>query len=132
VLTVWERFSDVLARTGAGLAYAPSTAADPAEIDRVSEAAARDAAEEGAARASAAGLPADPRARPRDGTVAESILEEAAAEDAEAIVMGSRGLTGVRSILLGSVSHAVLNHADRPVVVVPSPTVADRRATQRP
>lgn len=131
VLTVWERFSDVLARTGAGLAYTPSAATDPEEIDRLSEAAARQAAAEGAERANAAGLKAEPRTRPRDGTIADAILDEAAAENVEAIVMGSRGLTGVRSILLGSVSHVVVNHADRPVVVVPSPPVAERRAAHR-
>jgi nucleotide-binding universal stress UspA family protein len=41
--------------------------------------------------------------------------------------MGTRGLTGVKSLLLGSVSHAVLQHADRAVVVVPSPEVARER-----
>jgi hypothetical protein len=51
--------------------------------------------------------------------------------DAEAIVLGRRGLTGVKSLLLGSVSHAVLQHADRPVVVVPSPAVTEARAQRR-
>jgi len=38
--------------------------------------------------------------------------------DVELIMVGSRGLGGVCSALLGSVSHAVLNQADRPVLVV--------------
>ena len=46
---------------------------------------------------------------------------------ASAIVMGSRGLTGLKSLLLGSVSHAVLQRADRTAIVVPSPAVADSR-----
>jgi len=41
--------------------------------------------------------------------------------------MGSRGLTGVKSLLLGSVSHEVIQHADRTVVIVPSPEVASSR-----
>ena len=47
--------------------------------------------------------------------------------EATAIVMGSRGLTGIKSLLLGSVSHAVLQRADRTVIVVPSPAVASSR-----
>jgi nucleotide-binding universal stress UspA family protein len=42
--------------------------------------------------------------------------------------MGSRGLTGVKSLLLGSVSHEVVQHAGRTVVVVPSSEVAKSRA----
>jgi nucleotide-binding universal stress UspA family protein len=48
----------------------------------------------------------------------KTILDIAGSRDAAMIVMGSRGLTGVRSMLLGSVSGAVVNHADRPTLVV--------------
>ena len=62
--------------------------------------------------------------------VADAILDEADVIDAGAIVLGSRGLTGIGSLLLGSVSHAILQHADRTVIVVPSPAVAQRRHTR--
>ena len=40
---------------------------------------------------------------------------------ATAIVMGSRGLTGVRELAAGSLSHQVAEHAARPVLIVPQP-----------
>lgn len=57
----------------------------------------------------------------------------AAADDlkADAILMGTRGLTRFKSVLLGSVSNAVLQHADRAVIVVPSPKIAAERAAGR-
>lgn len=48
---------------------------------------------------------------------APSLLNACA--EGDLIVVGSRGLGGFRSLLLGSVSHQVLTHAPVPVVVVP-------------
>ncbi|MEA2368380.1 MAG: hypothetical protein QOH38_1098, partial [Thermoleophilaceae bacterium] len=84
-------------------------------------------ATEGAERATAAGLVAEPRTALREDGIASAILAVADELDADAIVLGTRGLTGLRSMLLGSVSHAVLQHADRSVIVVPSPAVAEER-----
>lgn len=52
-----------------------------------------------------------------EGPPARSLCE--AAEDAELLVIGSRGLGGFKGLLLGSVSHQVVTHARCPVVVVP-------------
>ena len=128
VLSVWESFVDVMTRTGAGLGLVSGNI-DFEAFDKASEESARERAEEGAQRARHAGLNAQPRTQIRDATIAATILVEADRVGASAIVLGTRGLTGVKSLLLGSVSHAVLQHADRPVIVVPSPEVARERAT---
>ncbi|MGZ4234125.1 MAG: universal stress protein [Solirubrobacteraceae bacterium] len=130
VLTVWEPFVDVMARTGAGLGLAPGIV-DVEEIDRSYEQSARERAAEGVERARHAGLNPQPRTRARHTTIAAAILSEADEVEARAIVMGTRGLTGIKSMLLGSVSHAVLQHADRPVIVIPSPAVAEQRAAHQ-
>jgi nucleotide-binding universal stress UspA family protein len=54
-----------------------------------------------------------------EGPPAERVAELARERDAAEIVVGSRGL-GRFSAALGSVSHALLQQADRPVVVVPA------------
>lgn len=129
ILTVWEPFIELLARTGAGIGTGLE-GVDVEAIDAASAAAAKSRAEEGADRATRAGLTAQPCARARDATVSDAILAEAKQVDAKAIVVGTRGLTGLKSLMLGSVSHAVLRHADRPVVVVPSPETAHSTARQ--
>lgn len=125
VLTVWERFLDVLTRAGAGM---PIGTVDYDRLDREYAAQAHHRAEEGAQRAKRVGLKAQARTSVRENSIAETILLEAEEVGASAIVLGTRGLTGLKSLLLGSVSHAVLQHADRPVIVVPSPEVATERA----
>jgi nucleotide-binding universal stress UspA family protein len=127
VLTVWEPFQHALSRTG-GMGMGMGTSyPDGGEIDAATEAAASAMATEGADRATAAGLVAEPRIAVRENDVAGAILAVADELDANAIVLGTRGLTGLRSMLLGSVSDAVLQHADRTVIVVPSPSVVEER-----
>lgn len=128
VLTVWEPFIEVINHASFG--FLPSIP-DPDEIDEASRKAANQAAAEGTALASRLGMRAVPKTTPQALTTAGTILSEAEALGASAIVMGSRGRTGVKSLLLGSVSHVVIQHADRTVAVVPSPDVAASRARAR-
>jgi len=57
-----------------------------------------------------------------EGPPARAIVAAADARDADEIVIGSRGFGRVRGVL-GSVSHAVLHEAERPVVVIPADAV---------
>ncbi|HEY8625409.1 MAG TPA: universal stress protein [Solirubrobacteraceae bacterium] len=57
-------------------------------------------------------------ARTAAGHPGTELLNRAAAAGHDLIVMGSRGRGAVRSAVLGSVSHFVLNHASIPVLIV--------------
>lgn len=53
------------------------------------------------------------------GLTADSILAEAKQGEYDLIVMGRRGLSPLKELLLGSVSQAVLHRASTPVLLVP-------------
>lgn len=54
----------------------------------------------------------------REGDPAEQILKVSSEISADLIVMGSKGLGGVKLFILGSVSQKVLRHSDRSVLLV--------------
>ena len=74
----------------------------------------------GADRAREAGFTAEPRAELEE-PFWQGIVDVADQIDAAVIVIGSRGLTGIREQFEGSVSHQVAEHAGRPVLIVPPP-----------
>ncbi len=54
-----------------------------------------------------------------DGRPASVILQVADREKADLIAIGRRGRGGVAELLLGSVSHEIVLHSKRPVLLVP-------------
>jgi nucleotide-binding universal stress UspA family protein len=128
VLTVWQ------ATAGLGnFSWAGETAGmvDFFALDRAAAEDGERVAGEGARIAQDAGLEAEPVAVEAAGPVWETIVEIAGRCDAAVIVMGSRGLTGVRSMLLGSVSGSVLHHADRPTLIIREAAVAPKNELRR-
>lgn len=94
---------------------APSAAFEAVNTDDAEQVAAR-----GAELARTAGFEAEGRAIV-DAPTWEAITDVANELDAAVIVIGSRGLTGLREAAEGSVSHMVAKHAGRPVLIVPPP-----------
>jgi nucleotide-binding universal stress UspA family protein len=54
-----------------------------------------------------------------DGPPVRVLIDAAARERADVIVVGSRGEGGFSELLLGSTSHQVAEHSNRPVFIVP-------------
>ncbi len=54
-----------------------------------------------------------------EGRAAPAIIEAARTEQADIIVTGRRGRGGFAELVLGSTSHELTHHADRPLVIVP-------------
>jgi nucleotide-binding universal stress UspA family protein len=118
VVTVWR---PTVALGGLGVAGETAGMVDFFELDQAAAEHAESVADDGVRIAHEAGLEADPVVAKATGPVWKTILEIADRRDAAAIVMGSRGLTGLRSMLLGSVSSAVVHHAERPALVIRRP-----------
>jgi len=102
-----------------GESYAAMSPVVPgAAFEELNADAALERAREGVERARSAGFAAEPRGEVATPTW-EGIVDAADEIDAAVIVMGSRGLTGVRELVEGSLSHQVAEHASRPVLIVP-------------
>jgi nucleotide-binding universal stress UspA family protein len=90
---------------------------DPGVIDiGAFEQAARDLIEDALSKQDVTGLPVSPEAVIVEDGATAAILS--AADGADLVVVGSRGLGGFAEMLLGSVSHQVAHHAHCPVVVI--------------
>ena len=124
VVTAWEP----------GLAYVsmalrpdgmtPEPMVDPLvaeDVDRELRLHAERVAGEGSELARSLGLDSEALAVPDSGDVARTILEVAGEHEARVIVVGSRGLGGLRAALEGSTSRGILKHASCPVLVSREP-----------
>ena len=115
VLVVWMPAAVSLVRAGSFLTAVPNEG----EIDEQEAEFAKRIAEEGAAHARERGYDASARVARADVSVVGTIGEIAEEIDASLIVCGQRGRGAIRSTLLGSVSHGISGHAQRPVLIVP-------------
>jgi nucleotide-binding universal stress UspA family protein len=97
---------------------------DPEEvaaIDQVQSGHADDVAEAGARLARELGATAEALSMPDSANVADTLIAIAEERDARAIVVGSRGLGGIKARVLGSTSRKLLHDTHRPVLVVRTP-----------
>jgi nucleotide-binding universal stress UspA family protein len=118
VLTVWTPASRATEPVAVDLDGPPDPATDLDDVD-IAYADAQGTNAEGIALARSAGLDAEPLCVPASSTVWNAIIETADALDADLIVTGTRGTTGLRSLLQSSVADRVLRHGHRPVLIVP-------------
>lgn len=100
-----------------GVAGVPVEPETMTELFKSAEQAARKTAEEGAALAREAGFEAEALTSAGNPVWAR-LVEVADERDAGLIVIGSRGLSGVKHALLGSVASAVAQHSKRSVLIV--------------
>jgi nucleotide-binding universal stress UspA family protein len=89
-----------------------------ARLDAESQAEAAALAAEGVELLTAAGWAAEAATRSTTTNVWAAVLAVAREHGATTIVVGSRGMSGLKAVVLGSVSSALLQHSDVPVLLV--------------
>jgi nucleotide-binding universal stress UspA family protein len=107
--------SSVAARGGAYLGVYYET---PDALEHESRSA-QATVDQGVEIATRAGLDAAGRSLSANGPIWATLIDAIEEIRPRLVVMGSRGLTGLRSAFVGSVSHAVSSHAHVPVLIIP-------------
>jgi nucleotide-binding universal stress UspA family protein len=115
VVHVWEPLASASSRLAI---YAPMGGATAQELEAEAQRA-QTTADEGARLARDAGFDAEPVTLRTDGPIAAGISDYANEHKPSLVVMGTRGLSGAKSLILGSVSHYVAQHLRVPVLIVP-------------
>jgi len=95
---------------------APEMMVVPPNLDEVLREAAAQGLEDAAARVRDAGISVS--AQVEIGRAASCLVEVAEGQDADVIVMGTRGNTGFKGLLLGSVAEEVVRTSRRPVLTI--------------
>ena len=70
------------------------------------------------ARKSVGKIPGEIQIELIEGSPAEAIIHVASTRKSKVIVMGSRGMSSIAELVLGSTSHKVVSHAPCPVLIV--------------
>jgi nucleotide-binding universal stress UspA family protein len=116
VLNVWEPIERIIARYATLGSYVGDSAGD---ADVGIEAEAKSLATAGAQLAGAAGLRATAHTASLRTTVWEAVVDVAETLDVDAIITGTRSLHGVREVFSNTLSRALLQHSERPVLAIP-------------
>ena len=120
VLTVWESIAAVAAAGAAGIPA--GVAAEAAErIDAVAAERAERICADGVELARQATGDVTGRTKAAEPNTWATIVRVAGEIRAQAVVVGSRGRSGIRSAVLGSVSNGVVHNCPCPVLVVRLP-----------
>jgi nucleotide-binding universal stress UspA family protein len=118
VVHVWEPVEHIVARYAA---LAPYLGEQITEADADAARESSLVAEEGAKHAEDAGLAASAHNVTLATTVWEAVIDASRELGADVIVTGTRSLHGVKEMLAGTLSHALVQHSAVPVLAIPSP-----------
>ena len=122
VLHMWEPVEHIVARYAVLAPYLGE------QVDEADAGAKRDShtvAQEGADLATQAGLHASAESVTLQISVWQAVIEAANQLDPDVVITGTRGLHGIQELLVGTLSHALLQHCHVPVLAIPAPETAE-------
>ena len=90
----------------------------PVEVSENEKVAAKKIVDDIAKMVEEAGVAVETKIVERHPSVPDAIIQFASEADVDLIVMGTKGKTGIKRFLLGSVTESVVHHAHCPVLVV--------------